>query len=532
MNALPSRTSPVHHASAFCPSAPICKVSFEDAALPSGVDLEASAAQGMNHGPEGVASPDAVRGGYTSWLLDAVADALADAKQRSKSYQGIMTACLLAMVPLLAATLIALWVIDCIRALFCSRSAGDVQPPSPLGPSCAASRLLDLSAPAPASPCPPVLNGPSSAPVSLPLAVSATKPPICSTSRAPATSLPPPYPALALATFVDSPGTKEQNAVNAADLCASSCDLASWEPLSLRDGDRLGAFALAQGLRCDPALLRDAARRGGMAWRDIIASGANGAQLEILTHQLRMTSPQHAQEFVSCLIWHLMDRALDRGQGFDEGAFMLDDPQHRLGRILAAVGHRRVSSHLQHDPGLTLGIDVTASNGVQLPSHHRHVLLKLVSGPANEPRLFIKTEAFGVRGAVNFAGHTWEYLLSVARKWGIGGSDTGPGLHKERIPSALRNEFAWLVQDFPGHAEAMHRVGRSGRGLGLSAMHAYLTDLLASDALSPAQRMTAQSFVERLSRDFDHLSVRIGCEVVVPLPSVAENQLDNGQPHP
>ena len=311
----------------------------------------------------------------------------------------------------------------------------------------------------------------------------------------------------------------------AASLVAPSMDAwhqgHDWQVIDLRSADRLGAYAYEHGVVWDVGSLQALSREGGFVWRDILASGASAAALEAAARSQLEVDPCGTSRKVLALVWHLMEHGVEKNQGFGEGAFTCADPDQQLGAFLRGVGYARISSHLTHDGGDTFGIDIVGQD-IGLPAHHRHVLCKIYRGPDGQMRLFIKPEAWGVRGLVAFAGHSLDYLISLARKMSpVFGSDTEPGMRKERIPQKLLAEYVWHIAGLPGAEENLARVGRSGRGQGIAAMQAFLREQLAQPEVPRASAAVLRAFLNRLTEAYDHLDVRIGSEVVVEMPGVA-----------
>ena len=206
---------------------------------------------------------------------------------------------------------------------------------------------------------------------------------------------------------------------------------------------------------------------------------------------------------VTGLIWFLMAKAISKNQGFEEGTFIIEDPQKTIYEFLnKAFAYHRRSSHLPHQSDSNhQGLDFSPK---QLPASKTHVLFFPFS--LNDQQfIFIKPENHGLQKIDDAIWHAWELILAQSRKFSPWGSDEQHGWRKERIPASEADQFNALVQNLPGGKEAVLKAGKSSRGEGIHVMWKFLSSIE-----NPSEEL--QKFKAQLETDYDHLNTRIGCE--------------------
>lgn len=255
------------------------------------------------------------------------------------------------------------------------------------------------------------------------------------------------------------------------------------------------------------------------------------------------------QEEIRDLMTFLMANSLQKGPGFSEGAFNVEDPGHRLRNFLDSSPevYQRPSSHIegfqQAGGGSHRGIDVTG--GVHLPYGKATVLYGAMSDGVQGlqgDRLFLKMEEHGCRlsshwtpnrdtnmrpdrparlGDVGqFLGHAMGFFRTVLR--GLSGGRLFPNAtdsRKERIPSDVERGFKNMLKglDDGGQAAVADILRRNtplATSQGIRVMVTNLDHALGQE-LEPETRTQLQRFRDSLALRFDHLDVRIGNEVVL-----------------
>lgn len=186
-----------------------------------------------------------------------------------------------------------------------------------------------------------------------------------------------------------------------------------------------------------------------------------------------ITSPEAyqdgAEQAITALTWFLMHIALKKGQGHEEGAFVIEDAGDLLYNFLMnakATGERPSSHFVGRSPAWSgvakvvmassahMGIDIL--NG-RLPTHKRHLLFGKADSPQfivtnNQPPaqiLFLKLESFSPYATTgygyDFAMHGFELCAAQFNKKFKPGSDDLPEMAKERIPAQTLKQFGVIV---------------------------------------------------------------------------------------
>lgn len=236
--------------------------------------------------------------------------------------------------------------------------------------------------------------------------------------------------------------------------------------------------------------------------------------------------------------WFLMSCALKKGQGYEEGTFVLEDPEQRLYNFLLKnpSKHSRQSTHFtgrsspQH-----YGVNIFNN---LMPAEKRTLLFALVENMpslgAGEKILFIKPENFSADMGViknpqligEFAGHTKEYILSKGNKLLFTGSDDLETMRKERVPVDVLNAFLELNEKISQHPEFAQRVSAAVASLGkrdlsvkensklwgISYMISYVTAIKKLE--KQPEGLNYEAFDKSVS-SFDHSELRTGREVIL-----------------
>lgn len=161
------------------------------------------------------------------------------------------------------------------------------------------------------------------------------------------------------------------------------------------------------------------------------------------------------------LIWHLMDLALKKGEGFFEGTFVIEDPDLKIYNYLlsARTLHERSSSHyIGRSAPTHHGIDVFSA---PLPAQKRTLLFETAT--SSNPNsyegkvLYLKPENFSANAynIKEFLMHTYEYCQSRINKYFYPGSDDLPYMRKERVPVAVAECFSLIVNELEEGRETL-----------------------------------------------------------------------------
>ncbi|CRX37712.1 hypothetical protein [Estrella lausannensis] len=254
-----------------------------------------------------------------------------------------------------------------------------------------------------------------------------------------------------------------------------------------------------------------------------------------------ITSPEEYQEgaeqAITALTWFLMHIALKKGQGHEEGAFVIEDEGDLLYSFLMnakAVGDRPSSHFIGRSPkwngvakvvmasSAHQGIDIL--NGL-LPTHKRHILFGKVDSPQflignSQPPvqvLFLKLESFSPYATTgygyDFAMHGIELCAAQFNKKFKPGSDDLPEMAKERIPAQTLKQFGLIVDALTSlpqdvaNALPLNEAKQMAKKWGVAYMHHFM-------------RLVKQQGVELGDLDLmfealDHLDRRTGREVYI-----------------
>lgn len=165
-----------------------------------------------------------------------------------------------------------------------------------------------------------------------------------------------------------------------------------------------------------------------------------------------------------------MRRALECGQGFDEGTFVIHGSgASRLYDALKPHAYLRSSSHFSmvrvEDPeriesaeSSHIGIDVEQDGSHDLPAQKQTVLLGKVRMHDGSVGVFVKPESHGCNVSRDLAGaiaHGAQYISSqIQRRCGDSRShDEGRFKRKEYVPTSFAQTFHALIDELTGMEE-------------------------------------------------------------------------------
>jgi|GEM_PF-5124313 len=219
------------------------------------------------------------------------------------------------------------------------------------------------------------------------------------------------------------------------------------------------------------------------------------------------------------IIWYLYEEAAQKGEGFDEGTFILKDPDFRLFNTLLqyvklcdpttwekekyhseCYAYCRASSHLKEYYTATnqeklhhYGIYPSMKGLTPLPAHKQHIFFGMVD--PKKQLIFIKPENAGL-STQEITRHIAELARSIAVK-AIGSQyDDAPNFRKERVPSALRKAFI----------AACPQEKLKFEGLGIQ--HMVQIGLMHEN--KKLQQLARECHVR-----YDHIPLRMGREVII-----------------
>jgi len=238
------------------------------------------------------------------------------------------------------------------------------------------------------------------------------------------------------------------------------------------------------------------------------------------------------KQVASAIVWALMSRALRRGEGFQEGTFVVYGPgAERILLALLPYATGRPSSHfkgreVQLDSlHMHYGIDVPLDGSGDLPAEKRHVLMGLVRMPDESCGVYIKPENNGCEThslsaalSAETIRHGLDYVNSQCQRR-LGdrrAHDEGEFKRKEYVPREDEDRFNRHMQEMRHLAgEDLDRV----QTYGISAMAGALRSQLAR--LSEAER-NARTLLDWLEARYgSSLALRSGREVLIRTSELA-----------
>jgi ubiquitin C-terminal hydrolase len=268
------------------------------------------------------------------------------------------------------------------------------------------------------------------------------------------------------------------------------------------------------------------------------------------------TAPASKEDVSNLMFFLHVSGEAQAGASFSEGAFNIPDPEGHLHKYLDSSrdAYQRVSSHTEGfqaaEGGKHRGIDFEggARNPGELLPYDMGSLLygklgteRLGNGAGGsmpgmpEQRIFLKNESHGAflfpprnrddpgpdrgwkaRDWSQAVGHALSYLATR-------GGGSAEGTRKERIPDTVKNEFRALTRDstLPDDIKTILQGDNpTDNSMGIRIMNRNAATAL-NEAKSTGQPYETieklKTFIDTLGRNYNHLDVRIGNEVILDL---------------
>lgn len=172
---------------------------------------------------------------------------------------------------------------------------------------------------------------------------------------------------------------------------------------------------------------------------------------KIMLKVLNGSVPKISEDLIRDFIWYLYKLSYDKGQGFEEGMWVLADHQEKIFNWLKSYPkvYQRQSTHFyeyrKDRSKKNLGIDVPG-----LPTNKQTILFDIFTHwgqhAGDKKYLFIKPESHGVQHLdLEAVSHAGELAIARARKY-VPGADDRPEWRKERVPYAVSSVFSSIVE--------------------------------------------------------------------------------------
>lgn len=262
---------------------------------------------------------------------------------------------------------------------------------------------------------------------------------------------------------------------------------------------------------------------------------------------------------ITDLMWYFYSLAIKKRQAFEEGTFLLEDPNLKFYNFLIGYvklvnstikgtlkdpaltrsgnyyGYSRLSSHfkLEQESYRHYGIDIRFLNETQaqslLPTGKCHILF----GKVTDDKIFIKMESAGLT-LRDIPWHAAEFVGAQVRKvipslkqfvdqyispqyfsdfliYYIG-VDDNPNYRKERVPQEFIQTCFTILQHGNLSSEVIKKHFEKFITRGLQ----YLDQLIKNppNEFSSEQINEFRLYHQKLSKDYDNLSIRYGREVI------------------
>ena len=293
------------------------------------------------------------------------------------------------------------------------------------------------------------------------------------------------------------------------------------------------------------------------------------------TAQLTKNNDTYMQSIIA-LMFFLYSKAVEKNQGFSNGAFVIKDPEFKLYNFLygfvekkwkprnmftevaidiEGIGaYPRKSTHLSDYYRYTnktekdligsskkkefthYGIDLP--KGYVLPARTRHILF--AKEETSPPLTYIKIEEHGL-GTSGITQHAGDLVKSKTRKYASKaadkfkkldnayltkvldsmtsslGSDDSADSRRERVPAEPVTQFFALLlsEGSPVSKLEVDTYTKSIKALGIQGMVTLLDTYARGAAGSAAWKKEAAALAQELRNQYDHVEIRIGREVIL-----------------
>ncbi|MBA2369487.1 MAG: hypothetical protein H0V82_10760 [Candidatus Protochlamydia sp.] len=279
----------------------------------------------------------------------------------------------------------------------------------------------------------------------------------------------------------------------------------------------LEAFCYAYNRDITPEEASKWIEQGEILLKDIISGNSSKMNQD----------PIEAEKETTALTWALMNVAIKKGDGFQQGTFVLNDPSNSIYSFLSTHPNHysRPSSHYAgRSPKMQEGIDVFNQ---PLPAGKRTLLFSQVEQMDGSKVLFLKPENYSAdhKQIYDFTMHGYEFLAAQKNKVFYPGSDDLPNMRKERVPVEVLSAFNNFLEPLKNfkleNAELFkdpilqtENPEKEAKLYGIAFMKPYV-DAIAKLDIYPAE-CDPETFYKTLV-GMDHLDKRTGREVFIDI---------------
>lgn len=286
------------------------------------------------------------------------------------------------------------------------------------------------------------------------------------------------------------------------------------------------------------------------AVQKIVAGGSNIFQL--IFQDAHETIPNKTQdeylESIVAIMWYLYSQAINKDQGFTEGAFVIEDKDFKLYNYLMGYvkkvnpsitgtikdqartsadnpfAYSRISSHykLEQKSHRQYGIDMRLDKNSEalplLPIGKRHLVFGIID--ESKKLIYLKPENYGIYSLYEKAMHGKEFIVARGVKllpsmksilsdpWYKSfeeyiGTDDDPLYRKERVPQEFIIEFEKIINKHCITKEKGKKIISEAMQKGIKRVF----------GLQP--RSILLNLIQKLDADFDYLYYRTGREIIL-----------------
>lgn len=227
----------------------------------------------------------------------------------------------------------------------------------------------------------------------------------------------------------------------------------------------------------------------------------------IYTGQGDIVPHQTQAEFhntLRAIVWYLYSKALQKNCTFEEGTFVIEDPNSTLFNFLKNTGYayKRPSSHFQEYQQDHYGVSLEG-----LPGNKRHILF----GKLDATHMYLKPENYGLEIA-QLPGHTMEYIVAQMRKIELVRKfchltpDTAEMYRKEHLDPLIYNDTIKLINEFEPNQETRQELIALIKLFGLKKIIPILENY--------SEHPTVAAAINTLKQKFPDWDTRKGNEVI------------------
>lgn len=286
---------------------------------------------------------------------------------------------------------------------------------------------------------------------------------------------------------------------------------------NISPNSNLEAFCYTYNREVTPEEAKIWIKKGEVLLQDIFAG----------TRTQMRQDPAEAEIETAALTWVLMNVAIKKGDGFQQGTFVLNDPTNRIHSFLKThpKHYTRASSHYAgRAPKVQEGIDVFNQ---PMPAGKRTILFSEVDQMDGSKVLFFKPEDYSAdhKHLFDFTMHGYEFLAAQKNKILYPGSDDLPNMRKERVPVEILSEFKNVLAIFDEFKKEHGNLfkdpifqrenpEKDAKLYGVAFMKPYVEALQKLD-IYPAE-FNPSAFYKTLE-GMDHLDKRTGREAFIDI---------------